>query len=323
MKKASIILFFISLLMLLSGCFENNEFLISKTKKYDYCYRIEDASTDCKRDGSILSKDGETTPVYKNIIEELMALTPDKLTDSYKKNLTDRLDLYGYEYHWNDDLSITVIADGEEMTFGKTDSWPASPDFVKRLPVPSGVAVKETEVKNGSVSITVSMSLDEVKEYAEQLKSAGFTYDAAETTAAGYTYFGKDSDGYSASVTYSSIIQIIKIDDRDENSGPDDDDPGYSSSDKLPTKGLIEKIPSITFGKVGQVYDSSESLSIVLTDVTEAQGKDYIEKCKRSFGTVISDRSAGGTLTFSAYDENDIVLSIVFSANCLTVSVMK
>lgn len=325
MKKMIAMLLLLCFSLTLFGCKpsdENgNDFLISKTAKYDHCYEIGKVSLDNTRGGAPLVKGQEERPVYENIIMELMDLTPDKLTESYKADLTKRLDLYHYDYHWNDDNSLTIISEGEEMTFGKVTDWPTSPEWVRLFPVPARVAVKEVETGEDFVRLTVSMSLEEVKAYVEQLKAAGFTIDPLETTMVGYTYMASDPEYNSASVTYSSLIQLIEFRHSIEE---DETDPYQEISHELPKTGIIETLPAITFGKVETVIDSGDSLTVTLSGVSAAEGAAFVRQCKAKFNSyVISDTESEGMTMYIGLNAKDVSCTVIFYGDSMSISVAK
>lgn len=324
MKRISALILLLCLSFMLFACesTENSDgFLISKTAMYDGRYRIDDVGLDSVRDGTYLRKGGEEYPIYENIIMELMDLTPDKLTEGYKADLTRRLELLNYEYHWNDDNSLTIISEGEEMTFGKTAEWPDSPEYVKRLPVPEGITLKKVETGYDSVTITVSMTADEAKAYAEQLKDAGFTHNSKVITITGYTYIGTDDDGYSVNVTYTSLFQQIEI-----TAADDEDDPGTDPaiSDELPTTGIIEYLTAITFGKVESVYDTPDFLTVSISGVSSSVGTSFIGKCKDRFSSyVLNDTEEDGMVMYIGLNDDDVTCSVVFIGELLTISLSK
>lgn len=325
MKKIAVIFLLLCLALTFTGCDlgdgNGNEFLISKTAPYDYCYGIGNVSLDNSRNGNFLIKGQEDRPVYDNIIMELMALTPDKLTPEYKAELTKKLELYHFEYHWNEDNSLTIISEGEEMTFGKTTDWPTSPEWVKSFPVPKGITVKEAEASAYSVRLTVSMTLEEAKAYVADLKAAGFTYNVRETTMVGYTYYATNQDNLTVSVTYSSLIQLIEL-SAPEHEDETGENPGISH--ELPKTGLVEYLPAITFGKVENVLDEGDSLTISLSGVSAADANSFITKCKAKFNSyVLNDTESDGMRMYMGIDAHDISLSVVFIGEILTIVVSK
>ena len=325
MKRIAWIILLLCVSLTFSGCAvsdgNSSEFLISNTVKYDHSYEIGSVPLDNTRTGAPLVKGQEERPVYDNIIMELMDLTPDKLTPEYKADLTKRLELCHYDFHWNADDSLTIISEGEEMTFGKTADWPTSPDWVKSFPVPEGITVKEVEASTYSARITVSMTLEETMAYVDDLKAAGFTNNVRESDIVGYTYSATDPDGNTVSVTYSSLIQMIDI-----TAAGSEDDPGEDPeiSHDLPKTGLVEYLPAIDFGKIESVYDAGDSLTVSLSGVSESEGGSFIGKCKAKFDSfVISDTEADGMLMYVGLNDNDIICSVVFTGETLTVSVSE
>lgn len=301
---------------------------ISKVVAYDRRYEIKGASLSTVRDSKILKRaeKPDDGPVYDNIFEELTALDPEKLTFEYKEDLSRRMDLYGLDYVWNSDNSLTVNAEGETMTFGKRIAWPDHIEMVRKLPVPSDIAVQEYEenTEDSSVEITVSMTREAADSYIEELKAAGFTYDLKEMNLGdAYIFSACNKEQYYASVSYSSLVQIISI------SYEESDDP---MEFEWPESGIgaLLPVPSFAVSPTVTVYKdditgSEDGLSIDFGTQSSENYKKYVSQLKSGgFGNGISEKEFNGICTFDCYNSDSTLhITLTYAMNMMALEMER
>ncbi len=103
--------------------------------------------------------------------------------------------------------------DGSEGQFG--GNWPDN-EFTKLLPKPNftllAASTTETDFSVGFQNVTV----EQIRDYAEQVKAKGFTLDAETTDEAImgmtlYSYEAKNADGYTVTVTYTVSVSSVTL----------------------------------------------------------------------------------------------------------------
>ncbi len=114
----------------------------------------------------------------------------------------------------NPDGTWTVKGDdGNEGQLG--GNWPEN-DFTKLLPKPSfSLLAANTSETDFSVAFQ-DVTVEQIKEYVEQVKAKGFTVDAETTdqSVAGmsvYMYQAQNADGYTVTVTFTSQTSGISL----------------------------------------------------------------------------------------------------------------
>ncbi len=120
----------------------------------------------------------------------------------------------GYEIQWDDDGSM-VIAQEDGNTIALNGNWPDN-EYTKAVPEPN---ISITASSNDDSSFTVifgSTTKEEIQDYANQLKNAGFTEDANTQDQAIegmdiFLYSAHNSDGLYIELMYTGAQNVLTI----------------------------------------------------------------------------------------------------------------
>jgi len=107
--------------------------------------------------------------------------------------------------------------DGSTTSVQYGGNWPEN-EFTRLVPKPDFDFLAAVQTDNEYVVAFVNPTIDEIKDYVEKVKAAGFTVGADTTDMniaglAAYTYTAKNRDGYEvtvASITGASSLTISK-----------------------------------------------------------------------------------------------------------------
>ena len=117
----------------------------------------------------------------------------------------------GYEVQWEADGSMS-IKDGD-ATLTTSGDWPDN-EFTKLIPAPKVGTIGAAQVSESDCTIIMTWTAEEAKEYAAQVKDAGFDQDVEEQDMAGmgvYAFSGFNADGVEVSVSFMSGTGGISI----------------------------------------------------------------------------------------------------------------
>ena len=117
----------------------------------------------------------------------------------------------GYEVQWEADGSMS-IKDGD-ATLTTSGDWPDN-EFTKFIPAPKVGTIGAAQVTESDCTIIMTWTAEEAKEYAVQVKDAGFDQDVEEQDMAGmgvYAFNGFNADGVEVSVSFMGGTGGISI----------------------------------------------------------------------------------------------------------------
>lgn len=168
--------------------------------------------------------DSPSQPSYEEIASALSAANLlgnwsgdySDLTDEQLEALEDAYDLD------EDDLALWAdLMDGDGVidytdedgnAFSLGGEWPDN-EFTRKIPKPDGeYTVLGTSTEGDSLTITMGgMTVEDCAEYAEKIKSAGFTRDPEEFNYLGMYSYSADNGEYEVTLTFSISMTILEL----------------------------------------------------------------------------------------------------------------
>ena len=194
--------------------------------------------------------------------------------------------------------------------------WPDN-EFTRQVPDPS-FEVHSVTTDSNSCNITFrNMTIDQLKEYAETLKDAGFTTvltrESEINGVSHYLYAARNANGYEVIVTQSVSYGILTISKTAESGTPSyttnntdievNSDMGISNQygGTWPDNEFTRQVPDPGFG-VHSATTNSNSCNITFSNTTVDQLKEYAETVKDAgFTTILTRESESRGVTHYLY----------------------
>ncbi len=219
MKQVLTILLSILLIFSLSACGgRNSSKNVENEPSQDNAPLTREDSAPLTREDNEISSDNadntEGTSTGDIDVEEIVkganrnSLTPEQIAALEADAAAN-----GYELQWQPDGSLVIVEEGHAMSLN--GDWPDN-EYTKGVPAPGLEIMMSTDDGSSFTAVFGSVTIDQVKAYAEELKNAGFTEDAETTDqeASGmtiYMYSAHHADGRFVELMFTGAQNALMI----------------------------------------------------------------------------------------------------------------